>query len=504
MSSVFISPDNSKSEKAKSDLSSRNRCIVPVADNDGGNGRRWLGARWSAIRHSGAFLLVPNAAFLLARSLLFGVPRGWINVDYVLAGLIALIAPPWVGVSALIGFCMLEVLVTSSALFYFTWPDWYLVAHYAFQLPMARVLAQIALVFVAGAVVCTCVWKLKGSVTKGKRREAAAVLLAMMLLLSFTRLPGAVTGVKHSDAYTGDRFAFSGMARLLNAMRASSDANAPVKPVGSSAVTVSDIMANAMAHHRNVVLILVESYGRSQDAAVARETMAPLMTPAVMARYEVTNGTVPFKGPTVSAELRELCGIAGGVGTTLGASRFADQCMPKILKAGGYTATAYHGFYSNMFARNRWYRELAFDRLVFLDNLGPVRTCGSLFRGACDLEMAKMVEADLVKATSPQFSYWLTLSSHQPIEVSSETTTELGCGGISDSAKTTECVWAKLIRKANESIAHIATAKGLAPTEFVIVGDHAPPFITKQLRNEFSQNEVPYVHLVPKDSLQKN
>jgi len=36
------------------------------------------------------------------------------------------------------------------------------------------------------------------------------------------------------------------------------------------------------------------------------------------------------------------------------------------------------------------------------------------------------------------------------------------------------------------------------PTIFVIVGDHAPPFRKDSERAQFSQNEVPYVMLLPK------
>jgi hypothetical protein len=42
--------------------------------------------------------------------------------------------------------------------------------------------------------------------------------------------------------------------------------------------------------------------------------------------------------------------------------------------------------------------------------------------------------------------------------------------------------------------------RDLPPTEFLVAGDHAPPFILEKRRQMFSQTVVPYLRLIPRQS----
>jgi phosphoglycerol transferase MdoB-like AlkP superfamily enzyme len=52
--------------------------------------------------------------------------------------------------------------------------------------------------------------------------------------------------------------------------------------------------------------------------------------------------------------------------------------------------------------------------------------------------------------------------------------------------------------RVQESVARLAETPGLRPTIFVVVGDHAPPFVREDVRDRFSQTRVPYVVLMPR------
>jgi len=56
------------------------------------------------------------------------------------------------------------------------------------------------------------------------------------------------------------------------------------------------------------------------------------------------------------------------------------------------------------------------------------------------------------------------------------------------------CLWARLIFNVN---AAIASDPAIEPAEFLVVGDHAPPFWRTTRRSLFSQTHVPYFRLIP-------
>jgi hypothetical protein len=60
------------------------------------------------------------------------------------------------------------------------------------------------------------------------------------------------------------------------------------------------------------------------------------------------------------------------------------------------------------------------------------------------------------------------------------------------------CSWYQLVANVHESVSRLALEQLGRPTVFVIVGDHAPPFANPELRGQFSNTEVPYVLLVPR------
>lgn len=64
--------------------------------------------------------------------------------------------------------------------------------------------------------------------------------------------------------------------------------------------------------HNNIALVLVESWGTMTNAPGMDDyILKPLLSPAVLARYKVVRGAIPYSGSTTTAELRELCNVSG-------------------------------------------------------------------------------------------------------------------------------------------------------------------------------------------------
>jgi hypothetical protein len=267
-----------------------------------------------------------------------------------------------------------------------------------------------------------------------------------------------------------------------------------------SAVRRSGLMADLESGaHRNLLIVVVESWGVLKDPAERSLVEAPFARPAVTERYTMKTGVSPYYGSTTNGELRELCGEWGSYRDYL--HRSAEGCLPELLDAEGYRTIAIHGFSGEMFDRVRWYPNIGFQDMRFAEQLWqpgePI--CPGVFTGACDSDVAGDVGEALMGADgTPQFVYWLTLNSHLPVHPDARGR-RLGCddtgGPFGDQAI---CRLAELWTQVFARIADVVTAPGLPPTEILIVGDHAPPFWGHAERAHFAPGEVPWILLQPR------
>ncbi len=156
-----------------------------------------------------------------------------------------------------------------------------------------------------------------------------------------------------------------------------------------------------------------------------------------------------------------------------------------------------------LFDRSSWVAKLGFEQILFHADLASrgVPDCGGPFRGSCDTESVRWIGDQLMAEKSkPQFFALLTLNSHLPVEIHNESTGAMHCGGESALIKDEAvCNLLDLLRKTNQAVADVAARPSLPKTEFIIVGDHAPPFISKERRSLFSRSEVPFIRLVPRE-----
>ncbi len=247
---------------------------------------------------------------------------------------------------------------------------------------------------------------------------------------------------------------------------------------------------------RNLLIVMVESWGRLKDPAQRALVEAPFARAAVAERYTMTTGVSPYYGSTTAGELRELCGEWGSYRDYL--DRPAAGCLPARLGEAGYRTVAFHGFAARMFDRDRWYPNIGFQEMQFADQLWQPgeRICQGVFTGACDTDVADDVGRALASSNGgPQLVYWLTLNSHLPVHPDAEKRF-LDCespDGPFDSEQV--CRLAELWIQVFDRTADIIAAPGLPPTDVLIVGDHPPPFWSHQGRAHFVPAEVPWILL---------
>ncbi len=455
------------------------------------------------LRRLTAFLIVANAPFWVAQHLIMKAPRGQFNLDYLLLAIVALYLPVTPGIAAFILVFCLDAFSCASIYYYFNYfnqTEWLVAALFFSQLPPLRLLSIVLGLVFGGWMLGMLCWKIAGDSPAQDRRPQAALLsitLCILLAASLGASPafqGASTPQKPSSS------ALYRAGHSLWGMLAHGD-KLPTQPIDSAshALGILRVVSTAPSSPpHNIVLILVESYGLLRDPAAAQRLNAPYRSALIRQKYQVETGTTPFRGSTVAGEFRELCGVSGGLSTTSEAARLAPKCLPAILKSRGFQGTAFHGFTQTMFDRVIWYRDLGFEKRIFREQLGQAEYCEGAFPGTCDTAVGELIHRQLLGMRRPQFIYWLTLNSHLPVPTGSGMLSQFGCASTSGSAEQL-CVWRGLVQRVHAEVAAMASDPALPPTEFLVVGDHAPPFLTDDVRSQFSQGEVPFIHLFPRE-----
>ena len=469
-----------------------------------------LDARWYG-RAICAFLVVPNLVMAVVSYFTIG---DWhpLNLDYVLVGsAIGVFGIPTLaaGVAALF---LLDVALTLAPVFHF---DGATFSQGLFELLMARPGVSIALalpVFALAILFSGLLFKLAAAPRRHSWISRAVLLGTGASLLVLDSLNGTNQFIHLEGTRLSLNLAGSGLyhaaVNIRDARREAAERGriGGVLPaaVGATSQLLLDIARDSGGRHstRNVSLVLVESMGLLRDQQAAALLLGPLTGPDIAARYVVRTGSVPFNGPTTAGEFRELCGLQA---TYLLAPRSPlHTCIPERLRALGYRTVALHGFRSTFFNRRAWYPVIGFDQMMFeQDAADPdARKCGAIFRGPCDEDVARRYRQELVGGTPSdhRFVYWLTLSSHFPVDHRAARPNAFDCGRLHEMGQDpTVCDLVKIWSTTLAAIREVALDPRLPRTRFVIVGDHSPPFLEGGQRDLFSDTAVPFVELLPKD-----
>lgn len=460
--------------------------------------------RWAWLRRAaayvGVFLLAPNLLMVLLGTGVYLV-RPPLDLDYALVAPIYAVAGGTPAAAAYGFLLAIDLMRSVLPAFHFGPRSAVQAALEVSGLPPVVTLA-------AGALALLVIVLLAWGARRMFRSQARSFGAAVVVLL----VAGAAAGVEDwlqapgpgGEAAVRIDLATSALSFLYHGMRAGpvSESGEPIlQGVPSATAPVFRALAAERPLPDRVVLVIVESMGLPVDSAVEALQRAALSAPRVQSRYRLEVDTLPFHGSTVPGELRELCALRASTVHPEADALPLDACLPRRLGAHGYTSAAVHGFSGVFFHRSVWYPELGFHE-VYLGGAvhrltGEGERCGLVFVGSCDADIAHWLGRRLREPRDRQFVYWLTLNAHSPFPAPDPALTEVSC----DAVPHLEPDVCRLLGHHDlvlRALADAASAPGLGPTLFVIVGDHAPPFATRGSRRRFHPDVVPAYLLWPR------
>ena len=457
-----------------------------------------------ALRVLAAYLLWPNLVFWLIGTRIY-LMRPVLNLDYLLLGALAVLLPRRLAIAMVAAEVAVDALLNVAPAFHFELGR--------FLLELVDVVHLNPLQVVSGAIAliaCSTAVAVVGSKLAGQSlgKSQFVGLIALGVVLAGVDAMNGTSLISRgvTRSFLSFNLANSAAAKTALALyRETRDSGpgryAPLTPADSAAgpwlAEARD--ASTKLRNHNLALISVESLGLPTDSKAALALLAPLMGPELRAKYTVEQGSVPFHGVTMDGEFRELCGVR-----LEQRGRDVPTCLPALLHARGYETFGLHGFTSQFYDRASWYPKLGFDHVLFAQELrarGLSRTCGSGFVGLCDGDVAEVAGETLRGATpgKPRLVYWMTLNSHLPLSNGDAEGSSFDCAsGSSFAGDDVLCEQARVVSKALQAVAKVALDPALPPTEFVVVGDHAPPFLSRERRDAYDQQRVPFVRLVPR------
>lgn len=454
------------------------------------------------------YLIVPNLPVVLLRDPLGLSTHGFLNIECLVVGLVALCAPRIVVFLLLLAEICGAFVYLLCYTFQFSLRTLWAALPYLSKLPANRGTPGVTAAVLTVLAAAVLAWGVPRAQGRQRMKVVAWLLAFILLLFSLDIVDGHNPVWPRDDVSAIPRLAMSPVVAIAKReiffrLMGSSSREAADAPMDSASASAVNFAGGGV--QPDVVLILVESWGDLRDKGLARALVAPFQDPRVAAHYRITEGTAPFDGLTLPGEGRELCHSHIGFRIQSQISSIKDGCLPAQFHARGYRNIAVHGYMGQMFGRNDWYRQIGFDSTYFrpdFDRAG-LPQCEGAFPGTCDASVAQWISGSLLAPPSsqPRFIYWVTLNSHLPVPVHPDLPGDGVCAAHPELAASVPfCSWFRLVSAVHSSAAEVALGKLSRPTVFILVGDHAPPFAQTDLRRRFSDADVPYIVLTPLDA----
>lgn len=447
--------------------------------------------------------VLPGLPFAIARDLLHQ-HSGIVNLDFFILTLLSISGSPGVASVLVVCTCLLETMRLMDAVYFFSQEDLTFLVHFLADTPVWAKLTWLLTL----AVLCAAVlllWRLLIPRQAGRRVWAAAVPVAVLaaVLLAVDVAQGYNPLLKLPHAHVRQHMVGEVLLRMPVELWQASQQNmdstsTPLLHSATDSLWQPEAFAAARA---NVVVVVVESMGLLESGPARERMFAPLEDALLKRTYRITTGAVPFTGSTVVGEMRELCRLRTGVHVTQATLTGKEACLPKQYAALGYQTVSYHGYRETMFRRGDWYPMLGFQQMNFAAQMSNLPFCNGAFFGVCDAAVAEAMEQRLSATRAaggpPQFLYWMTLTSHLPVDESR--VPAAGCPLAGDAGV---CGQLAYVQTVLASVRRLALDSDVGPTAIVVVGDHAPPYASLERRELFDEHAVPFVALIPK-GLQK-
>ena len=458
------------------------------------------------------YAVAANIPYWIASRSMGLLLKGVFDFELVVLGILSVFLRRSVTLTLLAIAMVLDLLWGISSTYLFSPSEMIRSAPYLFEYAPSHLGYVVAVTVCIGAV-CFLAALANDNLAMGRERVWVVSALAVFLVVCGTfDVGGNRTAMFHGD-YLGGALRLTrlpGHSLLMSEVslrrldsQCSMGRNTSVPAASKAMVQVQNasVVSLGSAMAPNVVLILVESWGKSLDAGLERALVQPYLGKNLSERYTLSEGAVPFYGPTVAGEARELCGSTIGLGLLWASAAELNGCLPESMHWKGYHSIALHGFSGRIFKRSEWYPRIGFDESWFGDRLEEegLPVCPGPFPGICDAAVSTWIGNRLQREDTPQFIYWVTLNSHLPVPIPNQVEAAPSCADNMVTAKSAAiCSWYQLEFNVHRSVSELALRPTTRPTIFLIVGDHAPPFASARSRAQFSDQVVPYVLLMPK------
>lgn len=462
--------------------------------------RNWLALLSAAV-------IAPNL-LMVAIAHYLHVDRQLVDLDYLLVAAIAPMLPTSVVAVLLSAAAFADAFVVGAPLSNFALGDAFGALSALLQLPKLAVVAAVVAVLVGIGV---AVGLLLPSIRPrpGERGLRWPLIALTAILFAADLLNGSNVWSPTARATIPVNIATSAGFKSLRAIYRDHEGGGVFDsglPIADSSLATGalrrDLASRQGIGARNVMLVVVESEGLFSDPQENKAVLADYFTPRIRARYDVRMGDIPFHGSTTNAEFRELC--AAMLSYRHASKVNGPSCLPAILHRRGFETTAIHGYHATFFDRGVWYPKIGFDSLLFDTDLESLqganrRECGGVYRGVCDADAARVAESRLRESSATrQFVYWLTLNSHVPFDVATVRADAFPCTSKAEQGDHDICDLTRLLRRVHRAVASIASDSEIAPTRFIIVGDHTTPFTSPARRSLFVPGRVPFIELTPR------
>jgi hypothetical protein len=465
------------------------------------------------LRLAFATTVLPNLITFAAFASFAGFFRGWINIEFLLIVAAYALTRRRFFLLVLPLELLLDLFEPIAHVYYFQTSDALNALSYLSVVPprtlaiyAACVLAYLAFVTTGVIISVKPIRQIPARVIAGAALFAVCGLFGCDYFSGRYQLLGSDMKEIHVNLVRTPAISAGYMVLKSYRRRGLGSGNPRVTPSAASHL-LSVSQPSLLAARANFVVIILESWGQMEDAAVTRQMLSPYARTALQAVYDVHFGAVPFHGPTVAGETRELCGQTFQNGIAGASADDLRGCLPNLFASHGYSTIGIHGFYPRVYDRVHWYPRVGFQTSLFkpdLDRLG-MRTCPGGLVGTCDADVADWMTARL-KQSSPEhpvYIHWASINSHIPVVDVISQEQARACQAMSPVLQDrTLCNWYTLVERVHLMVTKMAMAARLPATAFVIVGDHAPPFSSSARRSLFSQKQVPYVLLTPKTMVQ--
>lgn len=450
------------------------------------------------------YLLLPNIPALLLEERKWLAPHGYINIECLIIGALAVFLPRSV-TFLLLAFDMISCFICSICVTYqFSLAGLWDSLHSVSRLPALYITILIAALIVTLLFSFCASYLCPHPAHDLKKKTSLALILFSAVLLLFDTVNGHTSYWRKDSLRSVPRLSITPTVTLAH--RAVFFRSVDLQRYNARDEHVLSASSKGIAilnpaRKPDFVLVMVESWGLLEDQALADALTAGYQAPDIQTRYRVSQGTVPFDGPTLAGEGRELCQSRIGFGLLSISEPQGAACLPALLRSLGYRSISIHGYVGGMFERDHWHRKIGFEQSWFLNLLSRERLpiCDGAFPGICDTSIPQWIGTRLLQRSGeqPVFVYWVTLNSHLPVPENPHVPDTGACSAnpeLRDSKSL--CSWFRLVSALHLSVQNLALDT-TRPTVFVLVGDHAPPFTSESVRQRFSASAVPYVILDP-------